>query len=131
MFTFSSESSLRLLGCGVDAERIGRFVGLSVRDAWPLVFTPNELSHIRFLPDQAEGFCASFCFKEAFFKAIGEPYNFTECELLLEPEALIQPHTISVELCGQYGIRDSEVRILRPASGELLALVHLFGEQAP
>ena len=127
MLTWHCRSASRLLACGVDAERIERFEELSGRELpWPMVFSPGEASHNRGLPDPAEGFCAAFCCKEAVFKAIEQPFRFTDCELLLDPGRPDQALRLSPGLCGRLGIAASSARILHPRRGELAAVVYLW-----
>ena len=42
------------------------------------------LKHIFSKTEIEKLLCASFCCKEALYKAIGTPYNFNECEFFIE-----------------------------------------------
>jgi phosphopantetheinyl transferase (holo-ACP synthase) len=128
--TWTSESPLRLIGCGVDAERPARFEKL--RDAerpWHLVYSEREVAHVRGLRDQALGYCAAFCCKEAVVKALGESFPFPECEAFFEPEQGVTLR-LSPRLARKSGVRASEVRLSRPAAEEIVAVVYLFGGAA-
>lgn len=95
----------------------------------PMVFSSAEREHIRALPDQAEAFCASFCCKEATLKALGRPFQFTSCELYYQPGHALQRPVISASDRTLAHILDSTVRFFQPFSGEMVAVVHLFGRR--
>ena len=85
--TWSSEQSCRLLGCGVDLETVDRFQDLSEASdseasdfPMPFVFTKGEITHARQQAEAARALCVCFSCKEAVRKAVGVPYNYTECE---------------------------------------------------
>ncbi len=129
-----------LLGCGVDAERIARFRKLAVQaDPMPIVFSKAEVSHNRTLPDPAVGFCASFCCKEALYKAVDTPFNFSDCEFSYHPADDDHVLTLSPNLQEKIGIIDVRVRILpsgisgnaqcEDENAELVALVNVFGSK--
>ena len=121
-----------LLGCGIDAERVQRFSKLPGRERpWPLVFTPREVAHARSLPEPAEALCAAFCCKEALFKALPRPFNFTDCELLFDPVRPDQAPRLSPALCRELAVSHASVHVLRPAPGELAAVACVFGESPP
>ena len=85
-WTFKTSSPVR--ACGIDCERINRFAKWAGREGEALprfVFSPGEIGRILALPDPAFGLCASFCCKEAVYKALGESYSFTDCELHVDP----------------------------------------------
>jgi phosphopantetheinyl transferase (holo-ACP synthase) len=129
-----------LLGCGVDAERIERFRELADQaDPMPMVFSEAEVSHNQTLPDPAVGFCASFCCKEAFYKAVDTPFNFPDCEFSYHPADNDHVLTLSPDLQKEIGIVDARVRILpsvisgtdpcKDEKAELVALVNVFGSK--
>ena len=121
-----------LLGCGIDAERTERFTKLLQQERpWPLVFTPREVVHACALPDPAEAFCAAFCCKEALFKALPRPFNFTDCELLFDPARPDQTPHLAPSLCREFAVSHASVHVLRPAPGELAAVACVFGEAPP
>jgi len=125
--TWSSEPAYELIGCGVDAERVDRLQRLvGEPHPWPMVFSPSEITHSRSLPHPARGLCASFCCKEATFKAIKDPINFTDCQLLFEPGSSLQTLQLSAKLRQRYGITRASVWILAPDESEMLAVVYLF-----
>jgi phosphopantetheinyl transferase (holo-ACP synthase) len=128
--TWTSESVLRLIGCGVDAERPARFEKLGVATKpWHLVYSDREVSHVRGLPDQALGYCAAFCRKEAVVKALEGSFPFSECEVFYQPDGTATL-CLSQRLAQEWGVRASEVRLSRPTDEELVAVVYLFGEPA-
>jgi phosphopantetheinyl transferase (holo-ACP synthase) len=85
--TWSFELPGRLIGCGVDAERVDRFrpEASGQRRPWELVFTGREVSHCDALDRPELGLCAAFCCKEAIIKAVGVPIDYRHCELLFRP----------------------------------------------
>jgi hypothetical protein len=78
-WSFKTASPVR--GCGIDAERISRFSSIlaSDRRPMPFVFSAQEIAFARAQQNPAESLCASFCCKEAFAKAIGRWYDFSQC----------------------------------------------------
>lgn len=125
--TWTFESPLRLIGCGVDAERPSRFEKLrDVERPWHLVYSEREGRHVRTLADQALGYCAAFCCKEAVMKALEEAFPFPECEVFYEPDRGVKV-ALSPRLARRSGVRATEVRLSHPAPDELLAVVYLFG----
>jgi len=141
------DTGLKLFACGVDAERISRFEKLVGESRpWPLVFSAREAAHARKTKNPAEALCAAFCCKEALFKALERPFSFPECEVLdsfrrgkvrsgavRRYELCPYGHTtnagalkLSREIRRRFGIRRAIVRILRPAPGELAAVVHVL-----
>ena len=112
----------------MDAERVDRFAELAGQMApWPLVFSADEAEHHRGLADPAAGLCASFCCKEALLKAVGQPYDLRECELLYDPIALRQSVRVSTELRREFDFDHAWARIIRVADVELVAALFLFG----
>lgn len=74
------------MGCGIDAEIIERFAAFSKDDRpMPLVFTEEETAYARASSTPELMLAVSFCCKEAVFKAVGIPYNYTDCELFFDP----------------------------------------------
>ncbi len=126
MLTFSFNSSHSLIGCGVDGESVTRFTSLvNVPQPFPFVFSQEETEYIQGLADPAEGFCAAFCCKEAVFKALGKPFNYTDCQFFHEEDKEIQ-HPVFTTMDEFSRIADCQVRIISTLPGELVAIVHLF-----
>jgi phosphopantetheine--protein transferase-like protein len=123
------EPSAPLLGCGVDCEEIARFAPMLAAEAhpMPLVFTRAEVDHSRTTPFPARALCASFCAKEAIFKAIGGPYDFTDCELFLSPDDTAELR-LSPSLAAEHGIGATEVEIfdVEETDGAVMVVVVLF-----
>ncbi len=92
-----------------------------------MVFSAREVEYINRLADPAFGFCAAFCCKEAVFKALGQPINFVECELLYIPDQVIQQPRLSFGTAIPE-IADCSVRIFPNLPGELVAVAYLFGK---
>jgi len=94
----------------------------------PLVFTRAEVDHARTLPFPARALCACFCAKEAVFKAIAGPYNFTDCELFLSADDTAELR-LSPALTAEHGVGSATVEILdvEEADGAVMAVVVLFG----
>lgn len=135
--TWSFETASRLLGVGVDAEKVQRFesLGETGASALPLVFSKREALHNQNLERPATGFCMGFCCKEAFFKALGEPYDFTECEIF---PRLQKRHTFSpieITIGKDLQARHHLVRAVCFFDGtgldneEMVAVVYLFGNR--
>ncbi len=93
----------------------------------PFVFTRKERSRCRRLSDPAAGLCAAFCVKEALYKAIGRPYNFTDCEFLpgrgRASGSLAVSRRLALDLRGAVPV----AKILRPVQGHVTAVVYLLG----
>ncbi|MBD3239725.1 MAG: 4'-phosphopantetheinyl transferase superfamily protein [Chitinivibrionales bacterium] len=127
-FRFSSPRSPT--SCGVDIERTARFDRYSPHDEHhlPFVFSVREMYFYRSLAKPSVGMCASFCCKEAFFKALGEPYHFPECELFYRGTNGTHPVTIAEPLRKAFDIKDAvaAVREGSPSAEELLVAVYLF-----
>jgi len=129
--TWSCESAFALLGCGIDAEQIARFDPRGGAGPAPLVavFSAEEMSHCRSLPRPAEGLCAAFCAKEALFKAVGRPYDYAQCELLLDPERGVQALQLAPSLRRELGIAATDLRLEWRPEGHCVATVLVFGEK--
>jgi phosphopantetheinyl transferase (holo-ACP synthase) len=116
-----------LIGCGIDSENIGRFTRYIDRDnALPHVFSKREIAHIHTLENRALGFCASFCCKEAFYKAVRLPFRFSECEFFYRPDdrpelSFSLPRNIIPTLS------DVQVKLYHRDRDEILVLLYLFG----
>lgn len=82
----------------------------------------------RSLAKPSVGMCASFCCKEAFYKALGEPYHFPDCELFYQETSGTLPVTLAEPLRTAFGIRDAVATVRKgfPCAEELLVAVYLF-----
>src|SRR5271157_262777 len=122
--TWTFSSCCRLVSCGIDAERVGRFRQWSKDGSafLPCVFTEKDRSRCRRLPDPAAGLCAAFCVKEALYKAIGRPYNFTDCEFLPGRGNTAGSFAVSPRLARDLRGAVPVARILRPVRGHLTAV---------
>jgi phosphopantetheinyl transferase (holo-ACP synthase) len=118
-----------LVSCGIDSERIGRFERWASSGAgfMPFVFTKKERSRCARLDHPAAGLCAAFCVKEALFKALGRPYNFTDCEFLLGRGKAKSSFSVSRRLAREFRGFLPVAKILRPVSGHITAVVYLLG----
>ena len=127
--TWTFSSCCRLVSCGVDAERVGRFGRWAIAGAgfMPFVFTKKERSHCRGLDHPAAGLCAAFCVKEALYKALGRPYNFTDCEFLLGRGKAKSSFSVSRRLAREFRGILPVAKILRPVSGHITAVVYFLG----
>jgi phosphopantetheine--protein transferase-like protein len=118
-----------LVGCGVDCEAIARFAPMLAAEEhpMPLVFTRAEIDRARALPGPARALCACFCAKEAVFKALSAPYNFTDCELFLNADDTAELR-LAPPLAKERGIASAtvEIRDLEEAERVVMALVFLF-----
>ena len=127
---WSFETSLNLLACGIDLERIDRFHKWAGGGDNPpdFVFSEREADHVRTLPDPALGLCACFCCKEAVVKALGEPFNLTDCELLPEFNKETNEIHMSLRLRKKYGIARSQARVRRNDldEQELVVIAYIF-----
>ena len=134
--TWRFETGPKLIGCGVDCETADRFVDIAAGFSHPMpfAFTGKEIDHARHQRDSARALCLCFTCKEALLKALGEPYNFTDCELfpalddassVIEEEVVLGPH-----LKRDGGISRAICRSVEGASrtGEIISAVYLFGE---
>ena len=128
--TWSFDSQLPLKACGIDSETIERFVDCDPppKHSMPFIFTEREYRHAFSLPEPQAGLCAAFCCKEALRKALGEPYNYTDCEI--EWHAGSEQHKLILDtnLREQHGILDASAIIrANPLDGDqLIAVVYLF-----
>ncbi len=71
-------------GCAIDAEAISRFDRLCLQEnPLPLVFSTEEFLFALKHSCPAFALCAAFCCKEAFLKAVEQPYDWRLCRLFL------------------------------------------------
>jgi hypothetical protein len=129
--TWSFESSTPPRFCGVDAERVVRFASLDIRrlHPFPFVFSAREVYFHRRARDPSRGLCASFCCKEAVFKALAAPLNFTDCELLYAGEPGPVPIRLARSLCREHGLARGAamVRVIgRGGRAEVVVAAYLF-----
>lgn len=128
--TWSFEAGGRLIGCGIDAERVERFAKMARagEDPLPMVFTTREVEHARSTASPAVSLAASFCCKEAVLKAIGEPYELTDCEIFWNLEEEEDQIALGEALRSLYGI-SSALGVIRHAAdqGEISVAAYLFG----
>lgn len=114
----------------MDAETIARFSRYTDQNGpLPMVFSRKEVQYIRNLPDKALALCSSFCCKEAVFKALGSPFNFTECELFYIPGLSLQRPVLSLSQQRDVLITDCTAKFLSIRAGEQVVMVHLFGRR--
>ena len=130
------ESGLSVLaGVGVDAEEVRRFEKLAVgSQPWRLVFSPGEAERLAVQPRPALAFCAAFCCKEAFCKALGERYPFVELECRFSAGADALEVVPSAGLRERFGIAGVRVRLRGhyvDERGECVAEVCLFRTGVP
>jgi phosphopantetheinyl transferase (holo-ACP synthase) len=128
--SWQGKSALPLLGSGVDLERPDRFQRYvdPQADVWPLVFSERELGHARAQLEPARALCAAFCAKEAFTKALRTAFEYTECELLLEPASSHQRLRIADPLAAAQGIVQCDARVAWPTPNECLVVVYVYGK---
>jgi hypothetical protein len=98
-------------------------------DPLPMVFSQKEARHIQSLPDRALGLCSAFCCKEAVFKALGSPFNFTECELFYIPGRALQYPVLSFPPPLDVLITGCTAEFFSLKDGEQVVVVHLFGRR--
>lgn len=124
--TWSSDCGLALRGAGVDAETVARFdTQGSGGNPLPAVFSPRESGHCLGLANPAAGYCAAFCCKEAFFKAVDRPFSPHECELLLDPAAERHSVLLGPEVREECGVEAAEAHVAF-SEGECVVVVHVF-----
>lgn len=126
--TWTSETPLPLVGCGIDTERPDRFRKVAAGEAeWPMLFSPEESALLRAQPDPALAFCASFCCKEALLKAVESTYSYTEARLLYRPGAEVQQPELSPGLMQRFGLSGVTMRFLDLREGEVTGVLFAFG----
>ncbi len=119
-----------LIGVGIDAESSGRFSGFGPNDhPLPLVFSEREALHCDGLPDAARGYCASFCAKEAFFKAVRVPMDPRACRLLWDPASEVQELELDPALAAETGVISAWARVSW-ADDECVVEVLVIGRNA-
>jgi phosphopantetheine--protein transferase-like protein len=123
-----------LCGVGVDAELVTRFEKLAADERFRhRICSPREAEHLASQERPALAFCASFCCKEAFCKALGEAYAFPACECFHEPGASELELVISPSLGERHDLAGARARFherFLGERGECVVEVHLFRGQA-
>jgi len=129
--TWTFESDLPLRGVGIDVEEVGRFLRLDAAGGLPLrhVFSPAETAHAQGQRVPARALCAAFCCKEALLKALGEPYEYRDCEMLFDEAAKEQDLCLASELRAEQGVGAARALVRFTDSGECVAVVHAFVER--
>ena len=119
--------------CGASASTPSRWrVSRSSRPAttpWRHVYSAREAAHLAAQPQAARAFCAAFCCKEAFYKALGEGYSFPEFECLYLAGAAEQEFVLAPGLRERRGIGEVRVRIdeqFLAERGEFVVEVYLI-----
>jgi phosphopantetheinyl transferase (holo-ACP synthase) len=110
---------VQVRGIGLDAEQVARFEKFAAGERpWRLVYSAREAGHLAAQPQAARAFCAAFCCKEAFYKALGEFYSFPEFECLYRPGVPEQEFVLAPGLKERHGIEEVRVRIDTQFLGE-------------
>lgn len=135
MSTWTFDEERPLLGCGIDAEQVGRFEDGDGQliEPWSLIFTEREIEHARSSYDPAAVLCACFCCKEALLKALGTSIDYRDCELLFSIGRLEQDLLLSEALRVEHGIGSCRTRVEiedKTDDQECVASVCLFGLKA-
>ena len=118
------DSSAPLAGVGIDAEHPSRFsTALNGESPFPFVFSNNEISIARSSADPAQHLCSAFCCKEAFFKAVGTPFNFNEVEIERTETGCWIPLRISQSILHECTISKAFGWIEIAGSDEIVAIV--------
>jgi len=111
-FSAACSWEVHLRGIGIDAEQVSRFEKFAAGERpWRLVYSAREARHLTAQPYAARAFCAAFCGKEAFYKALGEFYSFPEFECLYRADAPEQEFVLALGLTERLGIGDVRMRI--------------------
>jgi len=117
-------------GIGIDAEQVSRFEKFAAGERpWRLVYSAREAQYLAAQPQAARAFCAAFCCKEAFYKALGEFYPFPEFECLYRAGAPGQEFVLAPGLKERHGIGEVRVSIdeqFLGERGEFVVEVHLI-----
>lgn len=95
-----------------------------------MVFSRDETAYIQALDRPADGFCASFCCKEAVFKALSQPIDYLCCRLFYIPGEELQNPVLTLTDPAYPEIAACSARICFSAADEMIAIVHLFGRVA-
>jgi 4'-phosphopantetheinyl transferase EntD len=136
-YAWRYNSDDHITGCGVDAEQIDRFRKYeSVAECpLPFVFTPMEYRNaLSNGPLFAAALCLCFTCKEALFKALQTPFDYTLCELLpkLTSETSRYDDVIALDDHLKRTLNISHARVhalLRAVSGEIVSSVVTFGAE--
>jgi phosphopantetheinyl transferase (holo-ACP synthase) len=91
----------------------------------PFVFTKREISHCDKFQDPAPALCASFCIKEAMFKALGKAYNFTDCEFFPNTAVTGGRFSVSHRLLDKGCTLRPVAMLPAPVQGHITAIVYL------
>ena len=135
-YTWRSNTDRIIIGCGVDAERIARFERFTDESPppMPFVFTEGEIQHACAGSNAATRLCLCFTCKEALFKALGTPFDYTLCELLphLDPGAgRFEGHlSLDVRLKASTGASDADVHaLLHLVEGHVVSSITVYGRE--
>jgi len=129
MWTFNAP---KVSGCGIDSERIDRFLKWtqgSKENPPDFVFSKEEITHCRNSKDPAFSLCASFCAKEAFYKATGgKSFDFKGCELFANPDEKWFELKISKKIIEENNFSGGRVLIERNPldSNEIIVILYLL-----
>ncbi len=120
-----------LIGCGIDSEHIARFAkwGTDREEASPFVFSEKELEYCFTLDDPAIGLCTSFCCKEALYKALEQPYDFTSCEFFWHPSLKKHQLILDDELRNRHLISKIKTELEITSQGECIIVIYLIGKK--
>jgi phosphopantetheinyl transferase (holo-ACP synthase) len=120
-----------LIGCGIDSEHIVRFTkwGTDRKEASPFVFSEKELDYFFTLDDPAIGLCTSFCSKEALFKALEQPFDYTSCELFWHPSLKEHKLILDDKLRNRHCISKVKTELKITTGGECIIVVYLIGKK--
>jgi phosphopantetheinyl transferase (holo-ACP synthase) len=129
--TWTFDPGARLVGCGIDAERIERFCQWTKPDAErpAYIYNQDEFNWCRSRPDPALALCASFCCKEALFKAIGAPYNYTGCSARYDWSQDKCVIDIAEEILAEHGFSRAVARIFVDCD-HCIAAVHPLSDHS-
>jgi phosphopantetheinyl transferase (holo-ACP synthase) len=124
--TFKTDADL--IACGIDAELIERFAewGVDAASPSPLIYSRREIEHSFTLTSPLTALCASFCCKEAVFKAIQHPYDFCQCELLWHPNQEQFDITLADTLLKQFKITQAIASVTISPVRECVVIVYLL-----
>lgn len=122
--TQSYNSSFPLKSCGIDIEDSDRF------DKWaetppPFIYSADEIELAKQFDDPKPFLSAAFSLKEALFKALREPYNFTDCCLSEFKFNRLLPLHISSEFRKEYNISSLTYRLCDLRKSLIIAEVYL------
>jgi phosphopantetheinyl transferase (holo-ACP synthase) len=78
------------------------------------------------MPCPARGLCAAFCVKEAMRKALGRPFDFTECEFFLAKNQGKSSLVVSRRFASDNRNVVPLATIMTPARDHLTAVVYLL-----